>query len=137
MKKLFAILLVAVLTSCGASLEPPKSNTDYKNIIGKPIEFGNLEIAKYDFPDRIKWYDANKACAELGDGWRLPTEKEIYDILFYNKAKIGMLHSIYWSNSDGFDYDYAKSMSFIVDKSGIMESRKITKFYVRAVRTIK
>ena len=78
MKRLFAILLVTVLTSCGgssssepawdeaieqsAALEPPKSNTDYKNIIGKPIKLGNGEVTQYDFPKEMHWEDANKEC---------------------------------------------------------------------------
>ena len=68
MKKLFAILLVTLLTSCGGSsssepaeateqtavLEPPKSNTDYKNIIGKPIKFRNIEINLYSLPTQYR-----------------------------------------------------------------------------------
>jgi hypothetical protein len=88
MKKLFAILLVAVLTSCGASLEPPKSNTDYKNIIGKPIKIGNLEVAQYDFPNVTNWDDGNKDCEALGKGWRLPTKDELIT-LYQNKNAIG------------------------------------------------
>ena len=92
MKKLFAILLVTLLTSCGGSsssepaeateqtavLEPPKSNTDYKNIIGKPIKFRNIEVTQYDFPEQMKWENAKKACAALGEGWRLPSQDELY-----------------------------------------------------------
>ena len=113
MKKLFAILLVTVLTSCGAALEPPKSNIDYKNIIGKPValiklfksgnlevekivnaaalsEFieSNLEVAQYDFPIEMMSDNAQKACEALGDGWRLPTPFEL-NILYKNKVKIG------------------------------------------------
>ena len=128
------LLFLPLLFACNIGI---LQSPDSASIIGKSIKIGNLEIAQNDFSKSMNWYDAVKECNDLGNGFRLPTEKEIYDILFYNKAKIGMLHSIYWSNSDGFDYDYAKSMSFIVDKSGIMEARKLTKFYVRAVRTVK
>mgnify|MGYP000504039235 CR=1 FL=1 len=88
MKKLFAILLVTILTSCVTVLDPPKSNTDYKNIIGKPIKIGNIEVAQYDFPVKMNWEDAKKACEALGDGWRLPTLFEL-NILYKNKVKIG------------------------------------------------
>jgi hypothetical protein len=48
MKKLFTILLVTLLTSFLPALEPPKSNTGYRNIIGKPIKISNIEVAQYD-----------------------------------------------------------------------------------------
>jgi hypothetical protein len=100
MKRLFAIFLVTVLTSCGASLEPPKSNTDYKNIIGKPVKIGNLEIAQYDFQKKLFWDDAKKACDSLGEGWRLPTKDEL-NVLYENKDKIGgFSNSLYWSSTE-------------------------------------
>ena len=99
MKKLFTILLVMVLTSCMTALEPPKSNTDYKNIIGKPIKIGNIEVAQYDFPDQMNWNDAKLACAKLGKGWRLPTKNEL-NILYINRDKIGRFaRGYYWSSS--------------------------------------
>ena len=109
MKKLFAILLVTVLSSCVTALEPPKSNTDYKNIIGKPIKIGNIEVAQYDFPKEMNWDDAKKACTELGTGWRLPNndELELIDenmnkILLANRRnKIGWLaQGYYWSSTE-------------------------------------
>ena len=120
MKKLFAILLVTLLTSCGGSsssepaeateqtavLEPPKSNTDYKNIIGKPIKIGNLEIAQYDFPGTMNWNDAKIACEALGDGWRLPSLDEL-NILYQNKVAIGDFEfNNYWSSEE---YDGTKT----------------------------
>jgi len=111
--KLITILCLFILTSCGAALEPPKSNIDYKKIIGKPValiklfksgnlevekivnaaalsEFieSNLEVAQYDFPIEMMSDDAQKACEALGDGWRLPTPFEL-NILYKNKVKIG------------------------------------------------
>ena len=97
MKKLFAILLVTILTSCGAALEPPKSNTDYKNIKGKPIKIGNLEIAQYDFPDEMNFEQAKKACNELGEGWSLPSRNSL-NVLYKNARKIGG----FWSSQDAW-----------------------------------
>ena len=77
MERLFVIIFLIVLTSCEASLEPPKTNTDYKNIISKPVKIGNLEIAQYDFQKKMFWDDAKKACDSLGEGWRLPTKDEL------------------------------------------------------------
>jgi type II secretory pathway pseudopilin PulG len=85
MKNLYFILIVFVLTGCGG---PPTSNTDYKNIIGKPFKMGELEIAQHDFPETMLLKDAFLACEALGDGWRLPTHIEINDI-YENKAIIG------------------------------------------------
>ena len=86
--KLITMLCLFILTSCGAALEPPKSNTDYKNIIGKPIKIGNLEVAQYDFPNVTNWDDGNKDCEALGKGWRLPTKDELIT-LYQNKNVIG------------------------------------------------
>jgi len=147
-KKLFAILLVTVTTSCGgsssslpawdpaigqsAALEPPKSNTDYRNIIGKPIKLGNGEVAQYDFPKEMRWGDANKECENLGRGWRLPTKEEL-EILYQNKDKIGGFASNgYWSSTEGVN-DGAWNQSFS-DGSQYFSIENYT-FYVRAVRS--
>ena len=146
MKKFFAILLVTLLTSCGgssssepaeateqlAALEPPKSKTDYKNIIGQPIKIGNLEIAQYDFPDRMNWNDAKKACAALGDGWRLPTYKEL-NILYQNKVAIGGFEfNNYWSSTELAIDTGAWDQSFIIGNYN--DSNKDNLKYFRAVR---
>jgi hypothetical protein len=134
MKRLFVIFFVTVLTSCGTSLEPPKSNTDYKNIIGKPVKIGNLEIAQYDFPNILNWVDANKACEELGNGWRLPSEQEL-DYLYQNTVVIGsFMEDYYWSSTmDGFEMAWAQDFK---DIDGIrISSAKVEKFHVRAVRS--
>ena len=77
--------------------EWPKSNTDYKEIIGKPIKIGNLEIAQYDFPEKMNWHDAKKACETLGDGWRLPTKDELNSL--YLSQNDGMTGNWYWSST--------------------------------------
>lgn len=83
-----------ICISCGA---PSK----YTYIIDRPIEIMSLIIAQYDFPNPMSWDDAKKACAKLGDDWRLPTKDEL-NILFKNKVKIGGFSSNhYWSSNDG------------------------------------
>ena len=70
-------------------------------VIGTPIKIGKLEVAQNDFPNPMSWDDAKKACAKLGDDWRLPTKDEL-NILFKNKVKIGGFSSNhYWSSNDG------------------------------------
>ena len=135
MKKLITILLLTALTSCGAFLEPPKSNTDYKNIIGKPIEFGNLEIAQYDFPEQMNWEDAKKACAELGEGWELPSLEKL-NILYQNKDAIrgrGFAIGYYWSSTEYYN-NTALIMNF---GGGPGYENKNKAAYVRAVRSLK
>jgi len=74
-----------------------------KKIIGKPIKIENLEVAQNDFPKEMNWYDAKKACTDLGNGWKLPTKDEL-NLLYINKDKIGGFASgnygIYWSSTE-------------------------------------
>jgi hypothetical protein len=105
------------------------------SIIGTPIKIGNIEVAQYDFPNRMKWNDANRTCLNLGQGWRLPTKDEI-QILYNNKNQIGNLQDpylAYWSSTE-IDNNIAW---YGVMKDGF--TRNTEKFYesgVRAVRTV-
>jgi hypothetical protein len=132
MKKIFAILFLMALTSCGSSLQPPMSNSDFKNIVGKSVKIGNIEVAQYDFPNWMKWDDANEACEALGNGWRLPTKEEL-NILYQNRVVIGgFTNSLYWSSTE-IDYLNAWSQGFVY---GIQLTNSNTNpVYVRAVRT--
>ena len=63
------------------------------------IKIGNLEVMTQDLGD-MTWDDAVKACADLGEGWRLPTNEEL-NILFENKDKIGgFAIKSYWSSTE-------------------------------------
>ncbi len=134
MKKLFAILLVTLLTSCVTALQPPKSNTDYKNIIGKPIKIGNIEVAQYDFPDQMNWNDAKLACAKLGKGWRLPTKDEL-DFLYLSKDKIeGFADNYYWGRTENGNLYSVWYQN--VGNGPLYKYDKIYAGYVRAVRSL-
>ena len=134
MKKIFAILLVTVFTSCLPALEPPKSNTDYKNIIGKPTKVGNIEVAQYDFPEKMNWEDAIKSCDELGKGWKLPNKDEL-DYLYTNRVPIGgFANYAYWSSTENYTY-YAWAQYF--NGGNKVQGNKINAmFYVRAIRVL-
>ena len=139
MKNLFATLLIMVLISCGSSLEPalesPKSNTDYKNIIGKPIKIGNIEVAQYDFPDQMNWNDAEKACETFGDGWRLPTKDEL-NFLYLNKDKIGSFTDFfYWSSTELIVQHVYNAWGQDFEFGGQDYDVKTKDYYVRAIRT--
>ena len=104
-------------------------------IIGEPIKIGSLEVAENDFPKEINWYDAVKACTDLGNGWRLPTKDEL-NLMYLNKDKIGCFQFIYWSSTkgEGDDIDAWWLQNF---KYG-WQFLKVNDFphsYVRAVRS--
>ena len=50
------------------------------------VKIGNLEVMTEHLGE-MKWAEAMKVCADLGDGWRLPTKREL-NILYENKGKI-------------------------------------------------
>ena len=150
MKYLFSILFIILLTSCQSlsPLTPPANNTDYKNIIGKPIRIGNLEIAQYDFPSDLNWDESNAACLALGDGWRLPSFDEL-KFLYQNRVAIGMNQYRYWSSlmspdspkylSDGRTYNFGWVLIFEGEgypyrDGGLVTNGESPKIYTRAVR---
>lgn len=69
----------------------------FKKPIGKPIKIENLEVAQYDFPNEMNWYDANKACEKLGNRWRLPTKDELQ--IVRNKISNFGFYA-YWSSTE-------------------------------------
>lgn len=132
--KLTAILSFFVLTGCVAPLEPPKSNTDYKNIIGKPFKLGNIEVAQYDFPEKMNWEDALKSCDSLGNGWKLPNKDEL-DYLYTNRVPIGgFADYAYWTSEENYTY-YAWAQYFSGGNQ-VQGSKINARFYVRAIRAL-
>ena len=91
---LLCLLIFARSLSCHSSRTKTilTSNTDYENIIGRPIKLDNLEVAQHDFPKSMNWDDAKAACAKLGEGWRLPTKDEL-NLLYQKKIKLAVLQS--------------------------------------------
>ena len=124
MKKLLYLGIVLILGSCGSSTV----NVDGREV--STIKIGNLEVMTEDL-GRMNWYEAKKACKNLGDGWRLPTKDEL-NLLFQNRGKIGgFAYFVYWSSTE-FDSFNAWYQSFIERYQGF--NVKNTNFYVRAVR---
>lgn len=110
--------------------EKKESYLDKKEI-NKVIS--NLEIAKNDFSLQMNWKDANNACAELGNGWRLPTKVEL-NLLYQNRYIIGGFSgdNNYWSSTENGSNN-AYSLFFVDGYEG--NSNKLARYYVRAVRT--
>ena len=75
-------------------------------IIGTPIKIDSFEVAQNDFPKKMMWDEAKKACAGLGNGWRLPTKDEL-NLMYLNKDKIGGFAGNYYWSSTEYDNDGA------------------------------
>ncbi len=107
------------------------------NIIGNAIKIGNIEVAQYDFPDRMKWTDATTACNNLGFGWRLPTLDEL-GLIYKNISLVKNLQDpqlYYWSSNEveGYRKNWFCRLS---DGAELNISNYFT-IGVRAVKTIK
>lgn len=123
-KKLFFAPLVLI-----HSLIMAQTSTE---TIGNPIRIGKLEVAQFDFPQKMNWSDARKACAKLGNGWSLPTITEL-SLLYQNQVKIGgFSNSYYWSSTEtGVENAWRHNFGF--GMSGYI-AYKGNKYFVRAVR---
>lgn len=65
----------------------------------------DFEIYKETLPFHITWEEAIKSCANLGNGWRLPTKEELLEI--YNLQKLGEItlgNYGCWSSSKQGEY---------------------------------
>lgn len=100
--------------------------------IGNPIKIGKFEVAQFDFPQKMNWSNAKKACAKLGKGWGLPTKMEL-SLLYQNQVTIGgFSNSYYWSSTET-DMEHAWRHNFGFGMSGYIAD-KGNEYFVRAVR---
>lgn len=82
---------------------------------------------------KMNWKDAMKACAELGDGWRLPTRVELL-LMYENKDMVGGFANInYWSSTE---VDNVFAWIQLFDVGFLNFFNKVSTYYVRAVKTI-
>ena len=107
-------------------------------------KIGTLEIALTDLSKNMNLSDAEAACANMGSGWRLPTNREL-EIMFQNRNKIGGFKSDnYWSGSEPEQNDFVPSSSayFFDFKTGVMgdlssgDNPGDFLFFVRPVRSV-
>jgi hypothetical protein len=95
MKSIITIIFIFVFGYCIS--QPAKVIIGNSIKLEKLNKFGsNLEIAQYDFPIKMNWEDANKACKALGDRWRLPTVPELLAM----GSKGYTPNTMYWSSED-------------------------------------
>jgi len=99
------------------------------------VKIGNLEVMTEDL-GYMEWVEAQEACADLGDGWRLPTKGEL-KVLYKNKDKIGGFDIFfYWSSAPDV-YEHAWGMLFEERSLGGGEFLSwLRNGNVRAVRSI-
>jgi hypothetical protein len=122
----------SALSTLITSEKPKKEIINSDSIIGRPIKIGNIEIAQHDFPEYKNWDDSKKACADLGNGWRLPTKDEL-NLMYLNKDKIGGFASgQHWSSTEFDDIGawlqtFPYGLQYATFKTGTL--------YVRAVRS--
>ena len=131
MKVLFVFVLAGFLISCGNS-EKESTMTDIEN----KIIIGSLEVMKEDL-GVMEWEQAEQACENLGNGWRLPSLKEL-EIVYKNRIQIGGFEEDhYWSSSEPLDVSISNAMMII--RFGIGDqfyNGKQTPNHVRTVRDL-
>ena len=125
MKYLFVFLIVG-LVSCGDASGDVTKEKQAKST----VKIGDLEVMTEDLGE-MRWDAAKKACADIGDGWRLPTKDEL-NILYENKDKIGGFANYYWSSTES-DSNTAWFQDFDEGYQGYGDKASLTS-YVRAVR---
>ena len=104
-----------------------------QEIIGNAVKFQNLEIAENDFPNQMDWPSAINVCTQLGEGWRLPTKKELQQ-MFKNQEKIGGFTRLdYWSSTEGVNTELAWFKNFFKGENATFKRFSCR---VRAVRDI-
>ena len=98
-----------------------------------------LEVMKKDLGIMI-WRDVKKACADLGDGWRLPTKDELISMAKYKEIlgfETKKKSCIYWSSTESFSgwifiYDFKdgdRQRTYVIDDT-------YSAAYLRVVRDL-
>lgn len=109
----------------------PVINTTEPIILEQTSRF---EVASTDLPKSMTWNDAVKACADLEDGWRLPTKNEL-NFMYLNKDKIGgFANFTYWSSTEFNNFNAWKQY---FNLGYLSVSIKNYYYNVRAVRDVK
>ncbi|MFN5318722.1 MAG: hypothetical protein ACK5CY_07760 [Bacteroidia bacterium] len=115
MVTIISVLLFSVLCSA-------------QNILKHPITGAEFEVAPKDFTLEMNYKEANDACKQLKDDWRLPTIEEL-ETMYKNKGEIVDYKDHYWAEDNNW-------FSFKEGKGGTEPIKSIRK-KVRAVRSIK
>ena len=80
---------------------------------------------------KMKWNEAKKTCADLGDGWRLPTRLELL-LMYNNQDELGgFAFNSYWSSTE---HDNVRAWIQNFFNGFQSTNNKTNYYYVRAVR---
>lgn len=102
----------------------------------KTVKIGDLEIMTEDLGE-MNWYDADKACTNLGDGWRLPTYNELEYLCGIKDEIGGFIEDTYWCIEGGYEEGFELGVGFPFCESNPLEPySKSFELKVRAVRSI-
>ena len=105
----------------------------------EPIICNHPAISFEVYPNdlgEMTWNDAMKACADLGDGWRLPTRLELL-LMHINQYELnGFAYVNYWSSTE-VDSNDAWVQNFSNGNQYGNSFIKNSNNHGRAVRTIK
>lgn len=101
--KIILILLIVMSFIVKGCNNQPKivRNSNSTNI-------DKLEILNRDLEEKT-WSQANNACLQLGNGWRLPTGNELEIVLKY-KDLLGGFNSVTYWTSEEISPDFALSI---------------------------
>jgi hypothetical protein len=130
---LFVSCKEKMMTDNKGTLLYEKGTVSNNSISYSTVKIGDLEVMTKDLGE-MNWDDAMKACADLGNGWRLPTKEEL-NILYQNKDKIGGFGEKrvwYWSSTES---DATSAYSFSFSSGDAYGSNKTGTDVVRAVRS--
>jgi hypothetical protein len=134
MKKLLYLGIVLMFASCGDTESESESSTvNFARREVSTIKIDNLEVMTEDLEGNYTWDDAMKACADLGDGWRLPTKDEL-NLLYENKEKIGGFADIYYWSSTEYGNGLGAWHQFFYNGNQYFTNKDFGASYVRAVR---
>ena len=76
--------------------------------ISHPLTGERLQVANMSFETKMNLSDANQACYELGEGWRLPTREELKRIYheLYKKGVGKYFKGYYWTSTEESEGHY-------------------------------
>jgi hypothetical protein len=124
----FAAILSILFTACGSN-EP--EFLEVKN----PETGVKIKVQIKDLENTMTWNEATKACAKIGEGWRLPTkeEQELINQELHQKGKGSFKSGLYWSGTDNDEMENS-AWTFDFENGGNSSNLKGDPLNVRAVR---
>ena len=134
-KLIFSLLLLVILSGCDLIFESkdPSNSKGLFFITNQITGDTTLIVAKADFPKGMTWEEANEACENLGNGWRLPDKDELAAMYkqLHKEGKGNFSSDYYWSSSPNYS-GYAWDVNF--DNGNVRTSNENDDDQVRAVR---